>query len=718
MNLILRRLLLWQKFLVLSLLCAVLVAIPLLLYIVQSGQEVSVARQEAQGIAPIRATMTAIKLAQQHRGLSAIVLGGDTSATDRRRAKQQELAQALATADGLLKDGDPALFERYTKVRDELGALTARVEQGGLSGKESFAAHSALIGRLMRFNEALVDHYKLSLDPQFETFYLIDSALIKSPTLTEALGRLRAKGAAALAAKAATPEDRVTIAAMAAGIGELYDSAANSLRKASDGDASIKAQLDALEQTSQGAGRAVLQLVDQQLVQPEALTLAPADYFSQLTNAIDSQLKLNDAALDLVRSRVDARLAHLTTVRYEALAGMLALAVLAGVTCVAIIKSVTVPLAEAVEAAHRLAQGDLTVDFDAHSDDEAGQLMRALHAMVASLTAIVGTVRAGSDAIVSASTQMATDNADLSSRTESEASALEQTASALEQLASTVHQNAESARQANSLAASASDVAVRGGTVVAQVVETMESINASGREITNIIGIIDGIAFQTNILALNAAVEAARAGEQGRGFAVVASEVRNLAQRSAAAAKEIKTLIVDSVEKVERGSKLVGQAGVTMDEVVASVKRVTDIMSEIANASAEQSAGIEQVNVSIIEMDSMTQQNAALVEEAAAAAQSLQDQAAELARVVSIFKLVEGEESQAEAIATLAAPAAQAAPRAPAKRAGRPALKKPAAAAPARTEPSAQAEPAPAQAAAKPKKVVAAAAATDEWEEF
>jgi methyl-accepting chemotaxis protein len=639
MNLILRRLLLWQKFLVLSLLCAVLVAIPLLLYIVQSGQEVGVARQEAQGIAPIRASLNAIKLAQQHRGLSAMVLGGDASAAERRRAKQQELAQALTTAEGLLKDGDPALAERYTKLRDEIGALTARVDQGGMSGKESFAAHSAAIGRLMRFNEALVDHYKLSLEPQFETFYLIDSALIKSPTLTEALGRLRAKGSAVLAARTATPEDRVTIAAMAAGIGELYDGAANSLRKASAGDATVKAQLDGLEQTSQGAGRAVLQLVDQQLVQADALTLAPADYFSQLTNAIDSQLKLNDAALDLVRSRVDARLAHLTTVRYEVLAGMLALAVLAAVTCVAIIKSVTVPLAEAVQAAHRVAQGDLTVDIDAHSQDEAGQLMRALHAMVSSLTAIVGTVRAGSDAIVSASTQMATDNADLSSRTESEASALEETASALEQLASTVHQNAESARQANTLAASASDVAVRGGAVVARVVETMESINASGREITNIIGIIDGIAFQTNILALNAAVEAARAGEQGRGFAVVATEVRNLAHRSAAAAKEIKTLIDASSEQSSAGAKLVQQAGATMDEIIGSISRVNHIVGEISTASSEQAIGIEQITEAVTHLDSVTQQNATMVEEEAAVAKSLSQQARELQSAVSVFKL-------------------------------------------------------------------------------
>jgi len=273
----------------------------------------------------------------------------------------------------------------------------------------------------------------------------------------------------------------------------------------------------------------------------------------------------------------------------------------------------------------------------------------------------------------------------------------------MEELTSTVKQNADNAREANQLAATASDVAIKGGKVVSEVVDTMSSINASANKIVDIIGVIDGIAFQTNILALNAAVEAARAGEQGRGFAVVASEVRNLAQRSAGAAKEIKALIDDSVEKVGAGTKLVNQAGLTMDEVVASVRRVTDIMSEIANASQEQSAGIEQVNRSIIEMDGMTQQNAALVEEAAAAAQSLQDQASELARVVSIFKLTEGQE---RAYVPAAKPVVKAAPVRSAAAPVKPVKK--IAAAPA-------AAPAP---AAKPKKVASAAAASDEWEEF
>ncbi|MFZ6724868.1 methyl-accepting chemotaxis protein [Undibacterium sp. MH2W] len=292
----------------------------------------------------------------------------------------------------------------------------------------------------------------------------------------------------------------------------------------------------------------------------------------------------------------------------------------------------------AAEIAGQIAAGELTTNIDVQSGDDSS-LIFEMKKMRDSLVNIVAQVRSGTDTIATASSEIAMGNLDLSSRTEQQASSLEKTTSSMRELTTTVKQNADNAREANQLAASASEVARQGGAVVAQVVDTMGSINESSKKIVDIISVIDGIAFQTNILALNAAVEAARAGEQGRGFAVVAAEVRNLAQRSAAAAKEIKTLIDTSVEKVEIGTKLVGQAGVTIDQVVSSVKHVTDIIAEITAASQEQSVGIEEVNHAIIEMDGVTQQNAALVEEAAAAAQSLQDQAAELAKVVSVFKL-------------------------------------------------------------------------------
>jgi methyl-accepting chemotaxis protein len=302
-------------------------------------------------------------------------------------------------------------------------------------------------------------------------------------------------------------------------------------------------------------------------------------------------------------------------------------------------RSITRPLNDALRVARTVAAGDLSSRIEVHSRDETGQLLQALKEMNESLMRIVGEVRSGTDTIATVSHEIATGNLDLSSRTEEQASSLEQTASSMEELTSTVRQNAEHAKQANELAISATDVAVKGGDVVSRVVDTMNSINTSSKKIVDIISVIDGIAFQTNILALNAAVEAARAGEQGRGFAVVASEVRNLAQRSAAAAKEIKTLISDSVEKVDAGAALVDQAGATMGEIVSSIKRVTDLMAEMAAASAEESSGIEQINKAINQMDHITQQNAALVEEAAAASDSMQGQAANLAAVVSVFKL-------------------------------------------------------------------------------
>jgi len=307
-----------------------------------------------------------------------------------------------------------------------------------------------------------------------------------------------------------------------------------------------------------------------------------------------------------------------------------------------ITRSIVQPLNRAVDLARTVAGGDLSSHIDVTSQDETGQLLGALKDMNTSLRDIVGQVRAGTGTIATASDEIASGNLDLSSRTEQQASSLEETASSMEELTSTVKQNAEHARQANSLARSASDVATRGGAVVDEVVETMGAIHASASKIVDIISVIDGIAFQTNILALNAAVEAARAGEQGRGFAVVASEVRSLAQRSASAAKEIKLLIDDSVAKVDTGSRLVSQAGSTMSEIVVSVKRVTDIMGEITVASQEQENGIEQINQAVSEMDAVTQQNAALVEEAAAAAQSLREQSAQLAATVGVFNLGDG----------------------------------------------------------------------------
>ncbi len=427
-------------------------------------------------------------------------------------------------------------------------------------------------------------------------------------------------------------------------------------------------------------------------------------YMGAIEKLIRFQEKLTGEGTERIHATVAAAM--------QVTAGLLAAGVLlALVLAVSIIRSVTRPIQRAVEIADHIAAGDLTQRIEVNSRDETGRLLGAMQKMQSALSTLVNSVRQNAEGVASASAQIAQGNQDLSSRTEQQASALEETSASMEQMGSTASQNADNARQASQLAASASSVAVQGGDVVNQVVQTMRDINESSRKISDIIGVIDGIAFQTNILALNAAVEAARAGEQGRGFAVVAAEVRNLAQRSAEAAKEIKGLINASVERVEQGTALVDRAGSTMQEVVQSIQRVTDIVGEISSASQEQNAGVGQVSEAVSNMDHATQQNAALVEEGASAAASLSQQAEQLVHAVSMFRT----DSRSASVSPVkaASPATRAAPvtaRPLARPAPAKALHRPAATTPALAAASAPAAPR--------ATVPAGGGASDDWESF
>jgi methyl-accepting chemotaxis protein len=382
--------------------------------------------------------------------------------------------------------------------------------------------------------------------------------------------------------------------------------------------------------------------------------------YTPVKEGLQALMKLQ---IDEAKKEYAAAVSRYHTIRLLSIGAMVGGVLLACFFGLMLVRGISRSLHQAVEATDAVAQGDLSHRIDVQGNDEITQLLTSLSAMQDSLTKVVANVRQGSESVSTASAEIASGNHDLSARTESQASALEETAASMEELSSTVKQNADNARQANQLAQNASTVAVRGGEVVAQVVDTMKHINDSSKRIFDIISVIDGIAFQTNILALNAAVEAARAGEQGRGFAVVASEVRSLAGRSAEAAKEIKSLIGASVERVEHGNVLVEQAGVTMTEVVGSIRRVTDIMGEISAASSEQSAGVSQVGEAVMQMDQVTQQNAALVEEMAAAASSLQTQAQDLVGAVAVFKLPAGQGQASLRSTPIRAPAIPSAPK-------------------------------------------------------
>ncbi len=417
--------------------------------------------------------------------------------------------------------------------------------------------------------------------------------------------------------------------------------------------------------------------------------------------------KISEAIDGSAKSRMEAQLAGTSTARNAAIVALLLLGALGIVVGLALVRSIVEPLQRARRTAEAVAAGDLSGHIESGGQDEVGHLMRSMAKMVESLRTIVQAVRQGSDSIATGSAQIATGNADLSHRTEQQASSLQQTAASMKQISGTVETTAETAGQATQLASSASAAAVKGGAMVSEVVATMQDISASSKKIVDIIGVIDGIAFQTNILALNAAVEAARAGEQGRGFAVVASEVRTLAGRSAEAAKEIKSLIGSSVEKVDAGARQVHDAGASMEEIVTEVRRVSEAIGEISNATREQSTGIGQVGGAMTQLDQATQQNAALVEESAAAAESLKQQAAKLAEVVSVFKLA-GRDAAPVAALPVAVPTPRPAPR--------PTVAKAPAARPTAAAKALPLRGESAPVAARP--VVAPAAASDDWETF
>ncbi|MCD6682025.1 MAG: methyl-accepting chemotaxis protein [Burkholderiaceae bacterium] len=649
----LHRIRLSQKFLVLGVLAIAMMALPTTLYLLRVTDEVSTAERRVDGAASVIALQKAIQHAQNHRDVVAASLGSEASLSalwqddnealkSKRPAARASLVQAIAGFEARMKEValSAAFISGWNEAMQRWSALDKALASGELkSAERSTDLHTEWIASLLVLSERLTEEFGLTLAPERDSNALVDASLLHMPRAAEMLGRMRAFGTTALVDKNLSYGGRASLSAMKERMNERLAEVDHSLSLAYAADPALKQRLEARVAETKAKIAASLAVVDQRLITAQQLDLASNEYYDGISATIDSLYAFDEATMAVLSSLFESRVAELRRTAFAVVGALAAILVASLALMVVFVRSLTVPVAEAVSMARSVAEGDLDVTLQPRGDNEIGQLAHALVAMKDHIAEVVAEVRRRAESVAAASAQIAQGNSDLSSRTEEQASTLEQTAASMEELSATVQQNADHAQRADELARGASEVAVSGGQVVGEVVSTMREINDSSRRIADIINVIDGIAFQTNILALNAAVEAARAGEQGRGFAVVAGEVRNLAQRSADAAREIKVLIGASVERVERGTKLVDRAGATMQDVVASIRRVTDLMSEISSASTEQSAGVAQVGEAVNQMDQATQHNAALVEESAAAAASLETQAQELLRAVAAFRL-------------------------------------------------------------------------------
>jgi methyl-accepting chemotaxis protein len=630
-----------RKFTILSLIGLLIAIVPSLLYVSYAYVMWTTVQREADGSASLIALNKVIQMSQVHRGMSAGMLSGNDTLAARRPAARDKLNQAMLAAEAEFKRGNisPERLTQWAKLKEEWASLEQSVASRQLKPAESTGRHTRMIAGELLLTEELLDDFGLTLDPEPDTHFLIQAALVNMPWLAENLGVMRAMGSGFLTQANLPPEGHATLMGLQKRVLELQAEMFRNVDKAVGANQNMRSTIEALARKNSASVDSALALANKVLIGAAEINYPAADYFDEFTRTIDGLFEFNGRAMQVMsntlQARLDAQRRTAVLILASVLAGLMAACYLALI----FVRSITVPIRDAVAVATAVAGGNLMVNVKVQGTNELGQLMQALETMRASLENVVSKVLANAETLATASSEIAQGDNDLSSRTEQQASSLEETAASMEQLGATVKQNADSAQQANQLAKSASTIAIQGGEVVSQVVSTMKDINDASRKIADIIGVIDGIAFQTNILALNAAVEAARAGEQGRGFAVVASEVRNLAGRSAEAAKEIKGLISASVQRVEQGSSLVDKAGATMTDVVDSIQRVADIMGEISSASREQALGVSQVGEAVTHMDQVTQQNAALVEEIAAAAGSLKAQANDLVQAVAVFKL-------------------------------------------------------------------------------
>ncbi|WP_298011671.1 methyl-accepting chemotaxis protein [uncultured Aquabacterium sp.] len=630
-----------HKFVLLCLLAVLMAGAPTVMVLRTAAAKLGAVEQERIGMQPSRDLLAVIKLMQEHRGMSNAFLSGDASKKGDLAARRAGLDKALGEAVHSVATLEHApTTAALQALQADWTALGADVAKGALTSPDSVRRHTALVVRSLLLLEDVGAVSGLSLDPDAESYFLIQAAFRDLPRLTEQLGLARARGTGMLVRGASTPDERQTLQALKSmALSHATDAERNLARAtAARGGEAVPEFVRATEQAEAAVQRGMA-LVDAVSASETLPNMAGSDYFQATTEVITAQFAVSEQALKRLDTLFDRRIREDQT--GLALIGAITLLALSlGVwVSVVVTRETTRTVQDAMQVAQALAAGDLTRTLRSRSRDEVGQMVDAMAQAIEQLKATIFGIKAASDSVATASSQIAQGNLDLSARTENQASSLQQTASSMEEMSATVKQNASTAVQANELATAASREATQGGEVFGQVVAKMAEIKQTSTRIAEINAVIDGIAFQTNILALNAAVEAARAGEQGRGFAVVAGEVRTLAQRSAQAAREIKSLISSSVESIEQGYDLASHSSESIERLIGQVQKVSQLMAEIASASEQQSLGIVQVNQAVSLLDQTTQQNAALVEESSAAAASLSDQAMRLQQAVGRFTL-------------------------------------------------------------------------------
>ncbi|HBV40469.1 MAG TPA: methyl-accepting chemotaxis protein [Erwinia sp.] len=627
------------KFLLLGAFALMLFALPTFMFI-QTGSKIIEAKQtELTGVPTEKKMLALLNLLQRHRAQSAIAIAQHNPATAPRLALASEINRLTETLAADLRQADPQAspLKRLALVTEEWNGLESDIKAGTLTPEASLTRHTHLIQTLLDTNQDVLDFYGLTLDADLNTYQTIISTFVRLPLLTETLGQIRGIGASLIAGG---PVSDVDYSRMAFKI----DSGKTALAQFSTNldkvfliEPALKPVFAGLSEEANQQASDALRLADSIFVSSHA-SVVPAEYVSIFTQAINRYAELGDKASSRLEMQLQLQITERRHAQYWLLAGLFAVALLVILLATTIVRSVTRPLKQAVEIASRVAAGDLTATLNVSGNNETAELLNALMLMQQRLAQLVSDIKSNAATIANSSEEIAKGNGDLSSRTEEQAASLAETAASMEQLAAIIQQNNDSTRYASSRAVSATQAALLSGEAMDSVMDTMGKIRGSSGQIEEIISVIDSIAFQTNILALNAAVEAARAGEQGKGFAVVAGEVRSLAQRSAKAASEIKNLVENSALKVESGSAHVNGAGRTMEEIVSQVQNVTSLIAQISAATSEQATALSEVSLAVEDLDNITHQNAARVEEGAQAASRMTHQATRLVEAISVFR--------------------------------------------------------------------------------